>query len=86
MEKKLMHKVDPVFPPLAQAARLSGSVLLDVLIAPDGSVTEIRVERGHPLLVQSAMDAVKQWTYKPTTVGGTPVEVVTQVEVPFRTP
>ena len=84
MEKKLVHKVDPVYPPLAQAARLSGSVLLDVLIAPDGSVAEIRVEHGHPLLVKSAMEAVRQWSYKPTTVGGSPVEVVTQVEVPFR--
>jgi TonB family protein len=59
-------------------------VLLDVLIAPDGSVAAVRVEHGDPALVQSAIDAVKQWTYQPTTMSGTPVEVATQVEVFFN--
>jgi protein TonB len=83
MEKKLVHKVDPVYPPLAEVVRIHDTVLLDVLIAPDGSVAAVSVEHGHPLLLKPAIDAVKQWTYKPTTIGGTPVEVETQVRVPF---
>jgi TonB family protein len=86
MAGKLVNKVDPVYPPQAEAARIRGTVLLDVLIASDGSVAAVHLSHGHPLLVQSAIDAVKQWTYKPTTVGGNPVEVVTQVRVPFGTP
>lgn len=83
MEKKLTHKVDPVYPPQAEAAHIHGSVLLDVLIAPDGSVAEVHPEQGDPALLEAAVNAVKQWTYKPTTVGGNPVEVVTQVRVSF---
>jgi TonB family protein len=83
--EKLVHKVDPVYPAQAQAAGLRGTVLLDVLIGSDGSVAAVHLSHGHPALAQSAMDAVKQWTYKPTTIGGNPVEVVTQVRVPFGT-
>jgi TonB family protein len=85
MEGKLVNMVDPVYPPQAEAAGIRGTVVLDVLIATDGSVADVRVSQGHPLLVGPAIDAVKQWTYKPTTIGGNPVEVVTQVRVPFGT-
>jgi TonB family protein len=85
MEKKLVHKVDPVYPPLAKAAGIRGTVVLDVLIASDGSVDDVRLSQGPTLLAPSAIEALKQWTYKPTTIGGTPVEVVTQVRVPFGT-
>jgi TonB family protein len=83
--EKLVHKVAPAYPPQAEAAHIRGTVVLDVLIALDGSVAAVRVSHGHPALAQSAIDAVKQWTYKPTTVDGNPVEVVTQVRVPFGT-
>jgi len=83
MEGKLVNRVDPVYPPQAEAAGIRGTVVLDVLIASDGKVVDVRVSQGHPLLVGPAIDAVKQWTYKPITIGGNPVEVVTQVRVPF---
>jgi len=85
MESKLVNKVDPVYPPQAEAEGITGTVVLDVLIASDGSVAAIRASHGPPLLVPAAMEAVKKWTYKPTTIGGNPVEVVTQVRVPFGT-
>ena len=83
MEKKLVHKVDPVYPPPAQATGIKGTVVLDVLIAPDGSVAAVHVASGPEALRQPAVDAVKQWTYKQTTVSGAPVEVVSKVQVPF---
>jgi TonB family protein len=83
--EKVVHKVDPVYPPQAEVAHIRGTALLDVLIGSDGSVAAVHLSHGHPALAQSAIDAVKQWTYKPTTVGGNPVEVVTQVRVPFGT-
>jgi TonB family protein len=85
MQTKLLNKVEPVYPPLAQSARVIGTVVLDVLIAVDGRVASVTLSEGHPLLAPAAIDAVKQWTYKPITVGGKPVEVVTQVRVPFGT-
>jgi len=83
MESKLVNKVDPVYPPQAQTAGIKGIVVLDILIASDGSVAAVHVADGPETLQQPAVDAVKQWTYKPTTVGHVPVEVVSQVKVPF---
>ena len=83
MAEKLVHKVAPIHPPQAEVAHIRGVVLLDVLIGSDGSVASVHLSQGDPALAQSAIDAVKEWTYKPTTVGGIPVEVVTQVRVPF---
>lgn len=77
---KLIHKVDPVFP---SDARVEGTVKLHVVIATDGSVQDIQVLSGHPLLIGAAVDAVKQWRYKPTTLNGEPVEVDTEVDVVF---
>ena len=61
----------PVYPPLARQARIQGIVTLNVVIAPDGHVTNLRVLRGHPLLVQPAMDAVRQWVYPAVSQAGT---------------
>jgi TonB family protein len=83
MAGKLLNKVDPVYAPQAQAAGIRGTVVLDVLIASDGSVAAVHVADGPEALRQPAVDAVKQWTYKSTTVGGVHVEVVSQVQVPF---
>ena len=83
MAEKLVHEVEPIYPPQAEAALIRGVVLLDVLIATDGSVAAAHLAQGDPVLAQSAIDAVKRRTYKPTRVGGNPVEVVTQVRVPF---
>ena len=84
--RNLIREVTPEYPPLAKQARIQGTVVLGVLIDADGKVVDIRVMSGHPLLVQSATDAVKQWEYRPTLLNGTPVEVVTTVEVNFSLP
>jgi TonB family protein len=82
-EKKLLQKVDPVYPPLAMRARIQGTVRFNVTVGIDGSVRVAQVISGHPLLVPAAREAVMQWKYSPTSLNGRPVEVVTQVDVPF---
>ena len=79
----LLNKVDVHTPPLARAARIGGTVTLSVVISPEGKVTSITVVSGHPMLIQAALDGVKQWTYKPFESGGKPVQAKTQVEVLF---
>jgi len=79
----LLHSVQPAFPPLAKAARITGVVRLNVTLGREGTVQQIEVVSGHPLLVPPAMEAVRQWVYRPTLLNGQPVEVVTQVEVNF---
>ncbi len=80
---KLVNKVQPIYPPLARQARIQGTVRLQAVIAKDGSVVELQVLSGHPLLQQAALDAVRQWRYQPTRLNGEPVEVVTTVDVIF---
>jgi TonB family protein len=79
----LIGKVDPVYPPLAEQARIQGTVRFMVIIGKDGRFANIQLVSGHPLLVQAAKDALEQYVYKPTLLNGQPVEVVTQVDVPF---
>lgn len=83
-EALLLHKVEPIFPPIAKQARIQGTVRLEAIIARDGTIQNLRVIEGHPLLVQSALQAVQQWRYKPTLLNNEPVEVVTFVDVIFR--
>jgi TonB family protein len=81
--KLLISTVLPVYPPLARQARLQGVVVLDAEISKDGTVETLRVIRGHPLLIQAALKAVKQWRYKPYVRNGEPVAVNTQISVGF---
>ncbi len=81
---RLIREVQPEFPVLARDARIGGTVRLKAIIARDGKVEDLSLISGQPLLVQAAMDAVKQWLYKPTYLNGTPVEVSTEVDVNFR--
>ena len=81
---KLVHKVDPVYPPIAKRARVSGVVILEVLVDQEGSVSEINVLKGHPLLVPEAVQAVNQWKYTPTLLNGEPVAVLATVTVIFK--
>jgi TonB family protein len=83
-EQKLIHRVDPVYPPFAAQARIQGIVRLNIMISKEGSVNNASVISGHPLLVPAAVDAVKQWLYQPTQLNGNPVEVMTEVTVPFN--
>jgi protein TonB len=80
---KLVNKVQPSYPPLARQTRISGTVRLHAIIGKDGSVTQLEVMSGHPLLVQAALDAVRQWRYQPTTLNGDAVEVDTTIDVIF---
>jgi len=82
-EANLISKVMPAYPPLARTTRIQGHVILDVAIGTDGSVIEMKLVSGHPLLAPAAMDAVRQWKYKPTMLNGAPVEVQTSVDVNF---
>ncbi|HKW98976.1 MAG TPA: energy transducer TonB [Bryobacteraceae bacterium] len=81
---KLMHQVTPVYPPLARQARISGVVRLEAIIDRAGAIRSLQVVSGHPLLVPAAVDAVRQWTYRPTLLNGEPVEVLTEIEVHFK--
>jgi periplasmic protein TonB len=80
----LVHKVNPEYPPLARQARVQGTVLLEAVIGKDGTIENLKVVSGHPMLVGSAVNAVKQWRYRPYLLNGEPVEVQTQVQVNFR--
>jgi protein TonB len=73
----------PIYPSIAQAARVQGTVILQATIAVDGKVQELRVLRSIPLLDQAALDAVRQWEYSPTTLNGMPVPVIMTVTVTF---
>lgn len=79
----LVKKVVPVYPPLAQQARIKGTVVLDANISKDGAVESLKLVRGHPLLVPAAIDAVKQWRYRPYMRNGAPTAVSTQITVNF---
>lgn len=82
-QSKLISQTTPVYPALAKQARISGVVHLYALIGKDGTVQNLTVISGHPLLVQSAMEAVRQWTYQTTLLNGQPVDVFTQIDVNF---
>ena len=79
----LIKKVEPIYPALAKNARVQGTVEFTATISKDGEVISLQLVRGHPLLVNAARDAVSQWRYKPITVNGQPVEVITDIAVNF---
>src|SRR5271165_817261 len=79
----LIHRVEPTYPPLARAARVQGEVILSAVIDVNGSIQNLQLVSGHPMLVPSAIAAVKQWRYKPYLLNGQPVEVETQITVIF---
>jgi protein TonB len=83
MEGYLVHKIEPLYPPLARAARVQGSVELQAVISKQGTIEKLQVLRGHPLLVKAAVEAVQQWRYRPYILNGEPVEVETHVTVNF---
>ncbi len=81
---KLIKKPSPVYPPIAKSARIQGTVVLQAYIGKDGTIQNLKmVSSASPLLVQSAMDAVKQWVYQPTLLNGEPVDVITEITVNF---
>ncbi len=79
----LIRKVQPVYPPLARQARIQGSVVLHAEIGKDGTITNLQLISGHAMLAPAAIEAVKQWRYKPYLLNGEPVAVDTEVVVNF---
>lgn len=79
----LIHRVEPSYPPLARAARVQGDVVLTAVISVNGEIENLQLVSGHPMLVPSAISAVKQWRYKPYLLNGQPVEVETTITVIF---
>lgn len=82
----LLKRVEPVYPEQAREQKIQGPVILDVRIGQDGGVQEVKVISGDPLLAQAAADAVKQWRFKPRTVGGHAAEMQSKVTLNFRLP
>jgi TonB family protein len=82
-QSKLISQPKPVYPPLAKQAKISGVVQLQAIISKDGTMQNLTVISGHPLLIPAALEAVKQWVYQKTLLNGEPVEVITQIDVNF---
>jgi len=83
-EARLISAPKPAYPRLAAEARIQGIVVLDAVIGKDGHVEDLRAVSGSPLLMQAAIDAVKQWVYRPTYLNGKAVDIATEVDVHFQ--
>jgi periplasmic protein TonB len=82
-EGNLIRKVQPIYPPLARSARIQGVVVLQAMISKQGTIENLHVLSGHPMLTAAAIDAVRQWRYRSYILNGEPVEVETQITVNF---
>jgi periplasmic protein TonB len=82
-EGDLIRRVQPAYPDLARKARIQGQVVLQAMISKQGTIENLSVMEGHPMLVRAAIDAVSQWRYRPYILNGEPVEVATQITVNF---
>jgi protein TonB len=83
LEGSLIRRVQPVYPPLARSGRVQGSVVLSALISKAGTMENLRVLAGHPMLVAAAIEAVSQWRYRPYILNAEPIAVETQITVTF---
>lgn len=83
MEGNLIYRLQPVYPALARQARIQGTVVLRAVISREGRIENVQLMSGHPMLVQAAMEAVRQWRYRPYILNDQPVEVETVVTVNF---
>ena len=84
IEGYILHRTTPVYPPIARTVGVSGTVALAATISKTGTIENLRVLSGHPLLRQAALDAVQQWRYRPYLLNGQPVEVETTINVVFN--
>jgi TonB family protein len=85
-EATLIRKVNPIYPAEARIQRLAGLVALDATVAEDGSIDNIKIISGPPLLASAATAAVKQWRYSPSTLDGKPIEVQKRITIVFKLP
>lgn len=83
LEAKIISRKIPVYPKLALQVRLQGVVTFTAIIARDGTIQQLQLVSGHPLFIEAATEAVRQWRYRPTLLNGEPVEVVAPIEVKF---
>jgi protein TonB len=83
-EGTLVNKVIPTYPVVAIRAGIQGEVTLHAIIGRDGAIESLTVVKGHPLLINSARDAVLQWRYRPYILNGEPIEVETYIVVNFK--
>jgi protein TonB len=83
-DSRILRKVNPIYPVAARQHRIQGRVWFSVTIGKDGLVEDLRLLSGHPLLVNAARAALTQWEFRPATVGGTPVRVITRIPVDFN--
>ena len=83
MQGNLINQVKPTYPTMAKTARISGAVILQATISKNGAIENVHSVSGHPMLVPAAIDAVRQWRYRPYLLNGEPVEVETQITVNF---
>jgi periplasmic protein TonB len=79
----LIRKILPAYPPLARSAHVQGQVVLQAVISKQGAIENLKVVAGHPMLVPAAIEAVRQWRYRPYVLNNEPVEVETQITVNF---
>jgi protein TonB len=79
-----VHDVQPTYPQMARIAHIQGDVVLQATISKNGSIENLHAISGHPILIQAALDAVRQWKYKPYILNSEPVEVETQITVKFH--
>ena len=84
LQAQLISRLEPRYPPLALQTRKEGTVLLHAIISRDGRITALEVVSGSPWFAQTALEAVRQWRYRPTILNGEPVEVETSITVIFR--
>ena len=82
-EARIIRRIIPLYPALARQARVQGTVKLLGVISTEGRIERLQVLSGHPLLVSTAVEAVRQWTYRPTLLNGQPVEVMAPIDVNF---
>ena len=81
---RLLSRIAPVYPDQAQTQRIQGRVIVEAMVMEDGSVGDLKVVQGHPLLAQSAVDAVKRWRYRPFMLDGKPIQRETTITIDFR--
>ena len=85
-EGVLVRKIDPIYPPLARTMRLEGAVKLQATVAEDGTVRDVKVVSGPPMLAHAAQEAVTRWRYRPFLLNGKPVAMRTEIKVDFKLP
>jgi len=79
-----IHRVEPIYPRLAAMAHVAGVVELEAVVGVDGHIRELKVKSGSPLLVPAAVEAVRQWVYRPTRLNSVPVEIIAPITITFR--